>query len=95
MTLFHESCHGNCALRYFGGIVKLSKLGFRCPNGQFEVKKELIAKIGYMRPILGSRAYLWPIFLEYAIGIVPQGMLEGFLEFQKLDFRVRCRKGQF
>ena len=39
---------------------------------------ELIAKIGYLRPILASRAYLWPIFLEYAIGIVPQGMLEGF-----------------
>ena len=82
MTLFHESCHGNCALQYFGGIVKLNKLGFRCANGQFEVKSpilgELIAKIGYLRPILASRAYLWPIFLEYAIGIVPQGMLEGF-----------------
>ena len=73
---------GNCALRYFGGIVKLNKLGFRGANGQFEVKMpilgELIAKISYLRPILASRAYFWPIFLEYAIGIVPQGMLEGF-----------------
>ena len=39
---------------------------------------ELIDKIGYLSPILASRAYLWPIFLEYAIGIVPKGMLEGF-----------------
>ena len=82
MTLFHESCHGNCALQYFGGVVKLNKLGFRGPNGQLKSKRpileELIAKIGYLRPILASRAYVWPIFLEYVIGIVTQGMLEGF-----------------
>ena len=30
----------------------------------------VIAKIGYFRPILAARVYLWPIFMEYAIRIV-------------------------
>ena len=30
----------------------------------------LTAKIGYLRPILTSRDHLWPIFMDYVIGIV-------------------------
>ena len=66
--------HGNCGLRYVGGILHPRKLGFRGVKGQFDVKKanfrELTAKIGYLRPILTSRDHLWPIFMEYAIRIV-------------------------
>ena len=44
-------------LRYIGGILKLRD--FRGLKGQFGVKqadfRELIAKIGYFRPILTSR----------------------------------------
>ena len=38
----------------------------------------VIAKIGYLRPILTSRAHVWLIFMGYAIEIVPLGILEGF-----------------
>ena len=61
-------------------------------KSKMSILGELIAKIGYLRPILASRAYLWPIFLEYAIGIVPQGIWR-VLEFKKLDYR--GLKGQF
>ena len=39
MTYFHELYHGNCALRYVEGILKLKKLDFRGLKGQFEVKR--------------------------------------------------------
>ena len=72
----------NFALRYVEGIVELRKINFRGLKDQFYVKKAnfrgLMAKIGHCKPILASRTHLWPIFMEYAIGIVPQGMLEGF-----------------
>ena len=66
--------HGNCGLRYIGGIFQPIKLGFRGAKGQFDVKKAnfrgLTAKIGYLRPILTSRDHLCPIFMDYATGIV-------------------------
>ena len=75
MAHFHGVCHGNCSLRYVGGILELRKLNFRGLKGQFDVKKAnfrgLIAKIGHLRPILASRTHLWPIFMDYAMGIVP------------------------
>ena len=30
----------------------------------------VIAKIGYLRPILAARTNLWPIFMDYVIRIV-------------------------
>ena len=82
MTHFHGLCHGKCALSYVEGILKQRKLDFRGLKGQFDVKKAnfmgLIAKIGGYRHIFATKTPLWPVFLEYAMGIVPQGMLEGF-----------------
>ena len=75
MEDFHELCHGNCALRYIGGVLELKNLDFRGLKGHFDVKKAnfrgLIAKIGHYRPILASKTNLWPIFMDYAMGIVP------------------------
>ena len=55
MTHLYEVCHGNCALRYVGGVLEFRKLYFRGLEGHFDVKKTnfrgLIAKIGYLRPI--------------------------------------------
>ena len=82
MDHFHGICHGNCDLMYVGGVVELRKLGFRGLIGQLDVKmanfRGLIAKIGHLRPILTSRPLQRPIFMDYGIGIVPYGMLEGF-----------------
>ena len=68
-------CHWIFALWYTGGILELKKLDFRGLKCQSDVKKVnfrgLIAKIGYLRPILTSTTHLWPIFMDYAIGIVP------------------------
>ena len=75
MANFYGLCHGNCALMYVGGVLELKKLVFRGLKGQFDVKKAhfrgLIAKIGHYMAILASRTHLWPIFINYAIGIVP------------------------
>ena len=38
----------------------------------------LIAKIGHYMAILATRTPLLPVFLEYAIGIMIEGMLERF-----------------
>ena len=74
MAYFHGMCHGNCALRYVGGILELRKLDFRGLKGQFDVKKAnfrgLIAKISHLRPILATRTQLWPIFVDCAMEIV-------------------------
>ena len=71
-----------CPKVYVGGVLELRKLDFRGLKGQFDVKKAnfrgLIAKIAHYRPILATRTYLWPIFMEYTMGIVAQGTLEGF-----------------
>ena len=68
-------CHGNCALRHVGESLEIRKLDFRGLKGQFDVKKanfrRLIAKIGHLRPILASRTHLWPICMDYHMGIVP------------------------
>ena len=49
-------------------------LEFRGLKGQFDAKKAnfrgLTAKICDFRSILISRTYLWPILMNYAIGIV-------------------------
>ena len=75
MAHFHGVCHGNCAIKYVGGILELRKLHFRGLKGPFNVKnanfRGLIPKIGHYRPILATRTHLWPIFMEYAMGIVP------------------------
>ena len=75
MTHFHRIYHGNCILKYVGGVLELKKFDFRGLKGHFNVKKAnfrgLIAKIGHYRPILATRTHLWPIFMEYAMGIVP------------------------
>ena len=74
MAHFHGTYHGNCALRYVGGVLVLRKLDFRCLKGQYDAKKAnfrgLIAKIGDYRPIFASRTHLRPIFMEYVIGIM-------------------------
>ena len=74
MTNFHDVYHGNCALRYVGGVLELRKLYFRGPKGQFDMEKAnfrgLIAKIGHYRPILATITDRWPIFMEYTMGIV-------------------------
>ena len=75
MAHFHGLFHGNCALRYVGGLIEPIKLDFRGLKGQLHVKKVnfrgVIAKIGHVRPILASRSQLYPIFMEYAMGNVP------------------------
>ena len=75
MAKFHELCHGNCALRYFGGFLELRKLDFRGLKGQNDVEnanlRGLIARIGRYRPILATRTHLWSVFMEYTIKIVP------------------------
>ena len=75
MTHFHGIFHGNCDLRYVGGVLEFLKLDFRGLISQFDVKNAnfmgLIAKIGHLRPILASRTHLRPIFMEYTIGIEP------------------------
>ena len=82
MAHFHGLCHGNCALRYVGGDVGVKKLVFWGLKGQFDVKmarfRGLTVKIGYLSPILATRTPLLPVFLEYAIGIMIEGMLERF-----------------
>ena len=54
MAHLHGICHGNCALRYFWGVLEIRNLDFRGLKGQFDVKKDnvrlLIAKIGHYRP---------------------------------------------
>ena len=75
MAHFNGLCHGNCALRHVEESLEIRKLDFRGLKGQFDVKKDnfrgLIAKIGHLRPILASRTHLWPIFMDYPMGIVP------------------------
>ena len=74
MTHFHGIFHGNCALKYVGGILELRKLGFRGVKGQFNVKNDnfrgLIAKIGHYKPILANRTHSWSILMEYSMGFV-------------------------
>ena len=74
MTHFPGICHGNCALRYVGGVLEFRKLDFWGLIGQNDVKmanfRGLIAKIGHYRHILATRTHPWPIFIEYAMGIV-------------------------
>ena len=75
MTHFYGVCHKNCALRYVGWVIEVTKLDFRGLIGKLDVKKGnfrgLKAKICQLRPILASRTTSWPIFLEYSMGIVP------------------------
>ena len=75
MAHFHGLCHGNCALRYIGGVLELRKLDFRGLKRKFDVKKAnfrgLIVEIVCLRPILASRTHVWPIFMDCAIGIGP------------------------
>ena len=59
MTYFPGICHGNCALRYVGGVLVLRKLNFGGLKGQFDVKKAkfrgLIDNIDDLGPISDSR----------------------------------------
>ena len=64
-----------CDLSYVEGILELRKINFGGLKGQFYVKtanfRGLKAKIGHCRHIWASKTNLYPIILEYAIGIVP------------------------
>ena len=61
MTHFHDFCHGNCGLRYIGEILELRKLDFGGLKLHFDIDKAhfrgLLAKIGYVRPILASTTH--------------------------------------
>ena len=74
MAHFLGIFHGNCALRYVGGVLEVKKLDFRGLKCQFDVKKVnfrgLTAKSGHYRPILPPRHRLRPILIEYTLGIV-------------------------
>ena len=54
MAHFLRIRHGNCDLRYVGGVLEFRMLDFRDLIGQFDVKmanfRDLIAKIGHLRP---------------------------------------------
>ena len=71
MAHYHGFCYRIFALRYTGGILELKKLDFRGLICQSDVRKVIfrgvIAKIGYLRPILTSRTHFWPIFKDYAM----------------------------
>ena len=75
MAHFHGIFHGNCTVKYVGGILEPTNLYFGGLKGQFDVKnahfRGLIAKIGHYRPILATKTHLWPIFMEFAMGIEP------------------------
>ena len=66
MAHFYRLYHGNCALRFGGGIPELKKLDFRGLEGQFDAKKDnfrgQIAKNQQLRPILASRTHLCRIY---------------------------------
>ena len=82
MAHFHGIYHGNCTLKYVGGVLELIKLDFRDLKGQFDVKKAnfrgLIVKIGHYWPIWATRTHIRPIFMEYAMVIITLGILKGF-----------------
>ena len=42
------------------------------------ILRPFLARIAYLTPVLASKTNLWPIFIDYAIEIVPLGMLEAF-----------------
>ena len=60
---------------YEKGFLEFRNLDFMDLKGQYDLKKAnfrgLIAKIGYLSPILGSRTHLLHISLDYTIEIVP------------------------
>ena len=62
MVHVHDICHKNYALRCAGGVLELRKIDFRGLKDTFDVKKTNfrgpIAKMGYFRPFLVSRAQL-------------------------------------
>ena len=94
MAHFLGLCHGNCGLRYVGGILHPKKLGFRGFKGQFDVKKAnfrgLTAKIGCLRPILKFRPMT--NFHGLRNGNCALCYIEGILEPIKLDFRsLKCQ----
>ena len=82
MIHFHGIFHREFELSYVGEFLEFKILDFRGLKGQFDVKKanfrELIAKTVHYRHILASITHLWPIFLDYSMGTVTYGMLEGF-----------------
>ena len=87
MTHFLGIYHGNCALRYAGGVLEVKKLDFRGVKGQFDAKKANfrgpIAKFGYCRPILASTygPFSWNMPWE----VCPKVCWRGF-RFQKVRF---------
>ena len=66
MTHFHGIFYGNCALRYVGWVIEVTKLDFRGLIGKFDVKmgnfRGLIAKIGHLSPPHGP--FSWNILWE-------------------------------
>ena len=97
MAHFHVLCHGNCSLRYVGGVLELSKLDFRGVKFQINVKKDdfrgLIAKIRYLRSILTSTTHIWIMPWE----LCPE-IFQSDSRAQKIDFsgpKGQYKKGQF
>ena len=72
--IFLEYAMRTCALRYVGEVLGVKKLDFWGLKGQCDYKnanfRGLKAQIDHYRPIFASRTNLWPIFMEYAMGIV-------------------------
>ena len=75
MAHFHGICHIKFDLRYVGGFLEFRKLDFKGFKAQFDVKKAnfrgLIAEIRHYWTTLASRIHIWPIFMKYAMEIVP------------------------
>ena len=70
MAHFHGIYHGNCALKYVGGVLKVRKLDFRGLKGQIDVTKDnsrgLIAKIDHDSPISATNSTLnWSIMANF------------------------------
>ena len=66
ITHFHDLCHLNCSLRYIEEILELRKLHFVGLKLHVDIDKAhfkgLLAKIGYMSPILASTTHLYDPF---------------------------------
>ena len=71
MAHFHGIYHGNYALKYVGGVLKVRKLDFRGLKGQIDVKKDNsrgpIAKIDHYSPISATNSIrYWSIMADFS-----------------------------
>jgi len=71
MAHFHGIYHGNYALKYVGGVLKVRKIDFRGLKGQIDVKKVnsrgLIAKIDHCSPFSATNiTHNWSIMANFS-----------------------------